>query len=140
MPHILLPTMTLVGLTLVMALLTGLAGSIAVARNEVTRDQLKLPAGNGPAWVERIRRNYLNLCEMPILFYALVAIEFSLARGDSVQLTLAWAYVGLRIAHSLIHVLVNVVIIRFLVFLASMIVLIAMWGRLGQAFFAANGG
>ncbi len=136
MPHIVMPAVVLAGLTFFMAILTGLAATVAVRRGELAREKLKLPGGDGPAWVERVRRNYLNLCEMPILFYAVVALEFSMARGDGTQLTLAWVYVGLRIAHSLYHVLVNYVLIRFALFLASMVVLIVMWGRMALAYSA----
>lgn len=41
------------------------------------------------------------------------------------QLGLAWLYVGLRVAHSLVHALINVVMFRFAIFMAASFVLLA---------------
>ena len=46
--------------------------------------------------------------------------------GDGVNNALAWIYVGLRVAHSLVQALINVVTIRFAIFMAGSIVLLAM--------------
>jgi hypothetical protein len=40
--------------------------------------------------------------------------------------SLAWLYVGLRVAHSLVHALINVVMLRFAIFMAASLVLLAM--------------
>jgi hypothetical protein len=41
--------------------------------------------------------NYTHLMEQPTLFYATVVILGVTGAGDGINLTLAWAYVGLRI-------------------------------------------
>lgn len=70
--------------------------------------------------------NYNHLMEQPTLFYA-VALTLALAgAGDGINLTLAWVYVGLRVAHSLVQVLVNKIEYRFGLFLFSSLVLIAL--------------
>ena len=70
--------------------------------------------------------NYNNLMEQPTLFYA-VALSLALAgAGDGVNNALAWIYVGLRVAHSLVQALVNLITIRFAIFMAGSIVLLAM--------------
>ena len=65
--------------------------------------------------------NYMHLVEQPTLFYA---IALTLAVGDAgggYNHILAWAYVGLRVAHSLVQTTVNVVLYRFILFgLASL--------------------
>ena len=68
--------------------------------------------------------NYNHLMEQPTLFYA-VAISLALMNaGQGINLWLAWAYVGLRIVHSLVQATVNVVIWRFAAFaLASLCLL-----------------
>jgi hypothetical protein len=43
------------------------------------------------------------------------------------ELFLAWGYVGLRAAHSLVHLTFNIVLIRLIVFAGSNIVLVIMW-------------
>ena len=79
-----------------------------------------------PAPVRWKADNYNNLMEQPTLFYA-VALSLALAgAGDGVNNALAWIYVGLRVAHSLVQALINVVTIRFAIFMAGSIVLLAM--------------
>ena len=68
--------------------------------------------------------NYNHLMEQPTLFYA-VALTIAFAGdGGTVDIALAWIYVVLRIAHSLIQATVNVIPVRFMVFsLASLALL-----------------
>lgn len=70
--------------------------------------------------------NYNHLMEQPTLFYAIALSLALLGQGDGLNLHLAWAYVGLRVLHSLIQATVNVVAWRFLVFLAASLCLIAL--------------
>jgi hypothetical protein len=69
--------------------------------------------------------NYTHLHEQPTLFYATVMI-LAITGPAALDVTLAWAYVGLRIVHSLWQNLVNTVPIRFALFLASTIALIVL--------------
>ena len=69
--------------------------------------------------------NYAHLMEQPTLFYAVVVI-LAIMGASATDVLLAWVYVGLRIAHSLWQALVNVVSIRFLLFLASTVALVAL--------------
>lgn len=84
------------------------------------------PGGRGidlepvlPAKFNWISHNYTHLMEQPTIFYAAVVILALSEAGSGLNLTLAWAYVGLRIVHSLWQALVNVTSIRFLLFLLS---------------------
>ena len=70
--------------------------------------------------------NYNNLMEQPTLFYAVTLTLALLGAGDILNTSLAWLYVGLRVAHSLIHALINVIILRFAIFMAASFVLLAM--------------
>ena len=65
--------------------------------------------------------NYAHLMEQPTLFYAVVVLLTLVGQGDGLNAQLAWAYVGIRIAHSLWQVLVNTVPIRFGLFILSTI-------------------
>ena len=72
--------------------------------------------------------NFRNLFEVPVLFYVL-CIALVLNGGSTPGfVTAAWAYVALRSLHSLIHVTYNRVMHRFLVYVASTLLLFAMWG------------
>lgn len=70
--------------------------------------------------------NYNHLMEQPTLFYALALTLALMGRGDGAALWLAWAYVALRILHSLVQATTNVVAHRFLLFAAASAVLIAL--------------
>ena len=71
--------------------------------------------------------NYNHLMEQPTLFYAICfALVFLGGGEDSLNLCLAWAYVGLRIVHSLIQATVNIVVWRFLAFLAASLCLLGL--------------
>jgi hypothetical protein len=67
--------------------------------------------------------------EQPTLFYA-VALTLAIA-GDfsTVSLGLAWAYVALRVVHSLWQALVNVIVPRFALFFVSSLVLMVLTAR-----------
>jgi hypothetical protein len=67
--------------------------------------------------------NYNNLMEQPALFHAIALTLTFLGKDTGLNLTLAWLYVGLRVVHSLIQVTINVVTIRFAVFMAASVVL-----------------
>jgi hypothetical protein len=71
--------------------------------------------------------NLTNLFEMPVLYFALVPLLLMFRQVGSAQLALAWAFVILRATHSLIHLGPNAIRPRFLVYLASVAVLAAMW-------------
>jgi len=63
--------------------------------------------------------NYNNLMEQPTLFYALALGTYLTGQSNFDVEYLAWLYVALRITHSLIQATVNIVIIRFGLFMAS---------------------
>lgn len=69
--------------------------------------------------------NHSHLHEQPTLFYA-ASLILAIVGAGAIDVTLAWIYVALRIVHSLWQILVNKIPVRFLLFLASSIVLIVM--------------
>ncbi len=73
--------------------------------------------------------NYNHLMEQPTIFYALAFYIFLVSHDDMIGVWLAWAYVILRVIHSLIQVTANRVTARFSVFALSTIVLMVMAAR-----------
>jgi hypothetical protein len=73
--------------------------------------------------------NYNHLMEQPTLFYAVCLALALLGHGWGLNMWLAWAYVVLRIIHSLIQATVNVVEARFAVFMVASLVLLMMTVR-----------
>ena len=67
--------------------------------------------------------NYAHLMEQPTLFYA-ASVIIALLGASALDTVFAWIYVALRIVHSIWQATVNVVKIRFLLFIASTIALI----------------
>jgi hypothetical protein len=70
--------------------------------------------------------NYNHLHEAPTLFYAVAIVLAVIGEGYGFNTTLAWAYVGLRIAHSILQATVNKVAIRFALFALSSLALMAL--------------
>jgi hypothetical protein len=88
---------------------------------------------NVPADVALPNKIFMNLVEVPVLFYALALIAFVTNEVNNATVGLAWLYVALRIAHSLIFFTYNDIIHRFAVFAASNVVVLAMIVYLGVA-------
>jgi hypothetical protein len=80
-----------------------------------------------PGHVSIPNRNYMNLLELPMLFYVAGLMYYVAGRVDAVALAVAWTYVGLRAAHSVIHVTYNNVMHRLSVFALSNVVLGVFW-------------
>ena len=81
--------------------------------------------------------NYNHLMEQPTLFYAIALTLALLEQGGGLNLGLAWAYVVLRVIHSLIQALINVIVLRFAVFMAASGVLVVLVVRAAMASFPA---
>jgi hypothetical protein len=79
-----------------------------------------------PARVRWKADNYNHLMEQPTLFYA-VALTLALTgEGAGLNAGLAWVYVALRVVHSFVQATVNIVVLRFAIFMAASVVLLAM--------------
>lgn len=75
------------------------------------------------AWA---RHNYEHLFEQPTAFYAVALALALMGHGDGFNLILAWAYVGLRVIHSLVQATVNISRVRTAFFLLSTLALIGL--------------
>jgi hypothetical protein len=64
--------------------------------------------------------------EQPTLFYAIAITLALLGWGDGLNAAIAWAYVGLRVLHSIVQATVNRVVVRFAIFTLSTLCLIAL--------------
>jgi len=81
----------------------------------------KLPDG-----ARQAADNYNHLMEQPTIFYAAALAIQVAGHADGMAVHFAWVYVGLRVVHSLVQTTVNLVALRFLVFVISTGVLAAM--------------
>ncbi len=88
-----------------------------------------------PASVRWKADNYNHLMEQPTIFYAVALVLAMLGQGDGINATLAWAYVGLRVLHSLVQALVNKIEVRFALFALSSLLLIALTVNVARVVF-----
>lgn len=100
----------------------------AVFARQVTADDFKLGESDRvPPNVAVTNRNFMNLLELPMLFYVAGLMYYVAGRLDHAALVLAWAYVSLRAIHSAIHLSYNNVLHRLVAYALSNFVLLAFW-------------
>jgi len=97
---------------------------------DLSQDSAKSPDGawkdQMPLKVQAPAHNYNHLMEQPTIFYALMFFLFLAEKSSMAALGLAWAYVILRIIHSLIQINAGAVMPRFLIFSLSTFCLMGM--------------
>ena len=92
--------------------------------------------GKLPPSSERVADNYNHLMEAPTVFYAVALGVVVMGAADPLHVACAWAYVGLRVIHSLVQATINRVALRFVLFSLSWVSLIVMIVRaIGQGIF-----
>lgn len=126
---ILAPIVALVAWTMVMWLWMYVTRIPAMSKMRMRLDP-DAPRGEQmnqlPASVRWKADNYNHLMEQPTLFYAICLTLALLGLGDGSNLTLAWVYVGLRVLHSLVQVLINRIEVRFALFILGSLALIGL--------------
>lgn len=132
MPHpdtIFLPVAALAFWTLLVLLLIPFTRVRAGRRGEVRVDDFRMGESAGvPEHVSLPNRNYMNLLELPLLFYVACVVLFTIGAVGPWALALAWSYVALRVLHSCIHLTTNHVPHRALAFGISNLALLGLWG------------
>ena len=132
---ILFPMVALATLTFAVLLLIPLRRFRAGAAGQVVFDDFRYgESSRVPPEVAIPNRNMMNLLELPVLFYVACLTYFLIGHIGDLALALAWAYVGLRLVHSAIHLTYNHVRHRLSAFAASNVVLIMLWTNLLRAF------
>lgn len=126
-PMILLPVFVQVFLTF--ALLMGMVTTRgkAISSGETKFKDIALRQPNWPARATQIGNCFSNQFEIPVLFYALIALALPLRHADLVIVMLSWVFVVTRFAHAGIFVTSNDVRTRSLAWFAGVIVVFAMW-------------
>lgn len=127
-PSILYPVFALAAWTGCVLLLIPFFRIRAVRRREVRGADFRL--GESAAVPDAVRipnRNYMNLLEVPVLFYVVCLLIYVAVLPSPVAIWLAWTYVVLRMLHSVVHLTYNHVVQRLLIFAASNCVLLALW-------------
>ena len=76
-----------------------------------------------PPWTERVADNYNHLFEQPVVFYVITLSIAVLNNIEPLMIQLAWAYVALRVLHSIVQITFNFVPLRFTLFVTSWFIL-----------------
>jgi hypothetical protein len=128
---ILQPVAALAGWTMIMWLWMYVTRIPAMSKAQI--DTKNLVGGTGknlddvlPANTQWIAHNYNHLHEAPTVFYAVALALALIGQGDGVNAMIAWAYAGLRIAHSIVQATWNRILVRFLLFTLSSLALMAL--------------
>jgi hypothetical protein len=125
---ILYPVFALACWTSLVLLQIPLARFRAGARREIRPEDFKYgESASVPAYVRIPNRNYMNLLEMPVLFYVVCLLSYVTGGASPAMLMIAWAYVALRMVHSLIHLSYNNVMHRLVAFASSNLLLFTLW-------------
>jgi hypothetical protein len=106
----------------------------------VTPEQLAVPgalAELSPPEVSHPSDNLKNLFELPVLFYALALYLFTSNQVDATYVAVAWVFVGFRVLHSAVHCTINIVMLRFSLYLISSL---AVWFIAARAMLRYLGG
>jgi len=112
-------------------------GKSGVNPDDLVRDPAKSLDMVLPPQVQWKAHNYNHLHEGPTLFYAVCLVLVLTGNGGGWETKVAWAYVALRVLHSLIQATINKVPLRFAAFALSSFCLMALIFRAAQVLFQA---
>lgn len=116
--------------TFAVLMLVPIARFRAAAQGKVNAGDFRFgESARVPGAVSLPNRNFMNLLELPLLFYVVCIALYVTLSVDALAVALAWIYFVLRLAHSLVHLTYNNVLHRLGAYAASAVVLAALWGR-----------
>jgi hypothetical protein len=114
--------------TLLVLAMTGSRRVRGALSGRVPRNAFRLgESAEVPPDIAVVNRNFMNLLEVPVLFYVVCISLYVTRQVNTAMVTLAWVYVLLRVVHSFIHLTSNRIMQRLMVFAASNFVLLAIW-------------
>lgn len=124
--QIFLPVLVQILITISGYLLLGVRKSRAVKSNNVDLEKAALDNDAWPDYVRVVSNNIRNQFQVPVLFYVLCILFYSIDAVSAMVLYLAWAFVISRAIHAYIHMSSNFVPARFTVFTIGFIIMIVM--------------
>ena len=129
---ILIPVVALVAWTLVIMVWMAIARRRAFAQLGISWGTIPRGSrgvnldGRAPDEAQWPSHNYNHLMEQPTIFYAIALTLAMMGMGEGINYWLAWGYVGFRVIHSLVQCTVNIVAIRFPLFLLASLCLLGL--------------
>lgn len=133
---ILLPVFAMISLTALVWATLYVQRISEMSRKHIDAEQLSsTKAASALLFDQRASDNFRNLFELPVLFYVGALFAYATVAVDVFVVGLAWAFVALRAAHSIVHCSYNRVMHRFVAYALSTLVLWALWARLAFVWF-----
>jgi hypothetical protein len=121
------PTLALILVTFLVLVQVPIRRFRAAFAGRVTAADFKYgESGSVPADVALPNRMFMNLVEVPVLFYVVCLIYFVTAQVDANTMVMAWLYFALRMVHCFVYMTYNNVVHRFAVFATSNVVVVCM--------------
>ena len=108
-----------------------------ITRSRIGAGELAVPgalARLSPPAVANPADNFRNLFEIPVIFYVLALYLFITKQVDAVNVDAAWIFAAFRVMHSAVHCTINIVMLRFYLYLVSTL---AVWFMVGRAVWQA---
>jgi hypothetical protein len=132
---LLLPAFVHVALTFSLVLRTAVGRVRAVRQGRASPKAVVLDNSKWPADLRKITNSYENQFELPVLYYAALALLLVTGLADPVAIVLSWLFVASRLVHSLIHTTSNHLLHRFLAFASGVVILMVLWAWFGLRLF-----
>lgn len=128
------PMFALVMLTFLVMVLTFRSRASAVRKGKIPLSYFALMQdGEAPEFVAKTTRNFSNLFEVPVLFYAGAVTYLALDLTATTPVLCAWLFVAARALHTLIHLTYNNVLHRLIVFGLGNLCILIMWINIARA-------
>lgn len=129
--EIIYPSIAMFALTGIFLLSLGISRVIALKQHKVNiKYYTQYTEGEQPERLHILGRHVQNHFEVPPLFHIAIIFLFVTETATEASLIAAWAFVGFRCLHSIVHLGYNNVTHRFLCFVASLLCLVTLWGGL----------
>jgi hypothetical protein len=124
---VLLPVFVQIGLTFALLIGMVLARRQTLVSGETRIRDIALGEPNWPKHATQVGNCYRNQFELPLLFYVLIALALPLRHADLFIVLMCWVFVVTRFAHAGVFISSNDLGRRSMVWLAGVLVLLAMW-------------
>lgn len=124
----LLPMFAMVLLSLLTSLIMLYRRVKSARRGEIDPRRFKtLSIGDAPPLVLQAERHFINLFEVPVLFYAVMLAAMVLQFLNEKFYFLSWVFVAFRLIQAIIHLWSNKVYYRMIAFLSGFVTVLVLW-------------
>lgn len=124
---VLLPVFLLVLLSFILMFRMFSVRTGALKSREVRMSDVAVGQKAWPTKAAQVSNAYSNQFELPVLFFALIALALPLRQADFITVVLSWIFVVTRYVHAGIYATSNNLKLRFSAFAAGALVLLIMW-------------